>query len=114
MELTYLESDETGRFDRTLSWESSERVAAVSAGRSSGRRRQFLRSDPDRHRRTLAWLDDCTRRGLRVYAQGVTLKLSESEFTSGLEPVRQQPGLEGSDRGSPSERKAKMQTRRCG
>ena len=110
VELTYLESDETGRFDRKLSWEFFERVAEVSGRPVLWQTASVFAIDPDRHRRTLAWLDDCTRRGLRVYAQGVTLKLSESEFTfKDWNLFDNSPAWREVTVGSPSERKGKMQ-----
>ena len=81
VQLAYLGSGKGGRFDREVRFKMFERIAELSnrpviyvsvTGRAN---------NPEEHRRTLAWLEDCSRRGLRVYGQGFTLRFAESEFT---------------------------------
>jgi N-acyl-D-aspartate/D-glutamate deacylase len=51
-----------------------ERLAAASGRPVLFNVVQALNDHPDLHRRYVAWLADCHRRGLRIYGQGVTVR----------------------------------------
>ena len=72
IELTLLLTDEKGQRLEEPTLKLYERLAEVS-------RRPILYqvvmakvNDPERHRQRIRWLEDCARRGLRMYGQGVT------------------------------------------
>ena len=81
IQLTYIESDETGCFDRRAAMDFYERVAAVSGRPILWQGVGVSTDHPESHREVLSWIDDCTRRGLRVCGQGVTMQYAESEFS---------------------------------
>ena len=81
MQLVYIASDEAGRFSRAGVWELYERVASVSNRPVIYIGVTARANNPEHHRRALTWLEDCSRRGLRVYGQGFTVQFAPSEFT---------------------------------
>ena len=81
MQLTYLESDESGRFDRLKTAGFFEELAAVSGRPIIFQTVVPNTKFPEIYRGLLKWMQDCTTKGLRVYGQGATLQFAESEFT---------------------------------
>ena len=110
IELTYILSDEHGRFDRIGAQKFFERVADVSGRPMLWQTVGAFTEHPERHRQLLGWFDDCTRRGLRVYGQGFTMQYAESEFTfKDWNLFDNSPAWREVTVGSPAERKAKME-----
>ena len=109
-QLTYLEPGKDLRSDRDLTFKFFEQMAEVSGRPILFQTVGANAKNPESHRRALAWLEDCSRRGLRVYGQGGTRPIKESEFT-----FREWNMFDNSDAwreatlGSPAERKQKMQ-----
>ena len=81
MQLTYLESGPDGRFDRELTYKFFERLAEESGRPIIFQTVSVNAQDPAQHRSLLRWLDDCCKRGIKVYGQGSNRQFSESEFT---------------------------------
>ena len=110
MQLTYLEVDDSGRFDRTRSSKFYERLSEVSNRPIIYQSTTPNAKYPEIYREMLAWLEDCGKRGVRVYGQGFTRTIKQSEFT-----LRDWNLFDNSDAwreatlGSPAERKQKMQ-----
>ena len=110
MQLTYLEVDDSGRFDRTRSSKFYERLSEVSNRPIIYQSTTPNAKYPEIYRGMLAWLEDCGKRGVRVYGQGFTRTIKQSEFT-----LRDWNLFDNSDAwreatlGSPAERKQKMQ-----
>ena len=110
MQLTYLEVDDSGRFDRTRSSKFYERLSEVSNRPIIYQSTTPNAKYPEIYRGMLAWLEDCGKRGVRVYGRGFTRTIKQSEFT-----LRDWNLFDNSDAwreatlGSPAERKQKMQ-----
>ena len=110
MQLTYLEVDDSGRFDRTRSSKFYERLSEVSNRPIIYQSTTPNAKYPEIYKGMLAWLEDCGKRGVRVYGQGFTRTIKQSEFT-----LRDWNLFDNSDAwreatlGSPAERKQKMQ-----
>ena len=110
VELAYLEAGADGRFDQQASQKMYEEISQLSNRPVLFQVVTISTAGSERHRRALEWLEDCTRRGIRVYAQGFTRPNAESEFS-----FRDWNLFDNSDAwreatlGSPEERKRKMQ-----
>ena len=110
MQLVYIASDEAGRFSRSGVWELYERVASLSNRPVIYIGVTARANNPEYHRRTLGWLEDCSRRGLRVYGQGFTLQYAPSEFTfQDWNMFDNSPAWREATVGTPVERKRKME-----
>ena len=110
MQLTYIESDETGRFDQRAAMDFYERMAQVSGRPILWQGVGVSTDHPESHREVLSWIDDCTRRGLRICGQGVTMQYAESEFTfRDWNMFDNSAAWRDVTVGSPAERKLKMQ-----
>ena len=84
-----------------------ERMAEV-AGRPVLHNLVVAAQDPALHRKKLAWLEDCNRRGLRMFGQGATLRAA---FTFTLEDWNlydNSPAWNKATTGTREEKKAKM------
>ena len=81
MQLNYAAEEDTNRPDRSASWKFFEQIAEVSNRPVIYTAVTARSHDPGEHRRLLAWLQDCSRRGLRIYGQGFTMQSAPSEFT---------------------------------
>ena len=110
IQLTYAQPGKDRRSDRDAIYKFYEQMAEVSGRPILFNTVGINASNPESHRTRLAWLEDCARRGLRVYGQGSTRPVKESEFT--LEDWNM---FDNSDAwreatlGSVAERKQKMQ-----
>ncbi len=109
IELSYRQTDENGHTLEEPTLRFFEQLAAVARRPILYQVVEALPNQPDVHRRMLNWLDDCARRGLRVYGQGVS-------FRGGFELTFEDWNLydEGATWrevtiGSPAQRKEKMQ-----
>ena len=110
MELAYLEMGKDGRFDQQASYNMFEQIAQVSGRPILFQVVALSTADPERHRRVMSWMDDCTRRGLRVYGQGFTRPNPGSEFTfKDWNLFDNSPAWREATLGPPEERKRKMQ-----
>ena len=108
IELAYHEYTEEGRFQQEPTKRLFETVAEVSGRPVLYQVMQAFTNDPEHHRGLVRWLDDCTRRGLKVYGQGET-HIGGFEFTlTDWNLFDQNPAWRDVTMGSPSERKAKM------
>ena len=109
IELNHDQVDDHGMKIEEPTWKYFEMV-----GKASGRPVLYQvvganATDPGPHRRHLAWLEDCARRGIRVYGQGNTRKAG-FEFT--LEDWNlwdRSDAWRAATVGTVAERKAKMQ-----
>ena len=81
IQLTYHEQGPDGRSDRHRDWGFLEQVASVSNRPVIYVGVTARANNPEEHRGTLAWLEDCSRRGLRIYGQRFTFQFAASEFT---------------------------------
>ena len=110
IQLNYLEAESSGSSDRSTTWKVFERVAEVSNRPVSYVSVTARANNAQIHRRTLDWLEDCSRRGLRVYGQGMTLRFAEFEFSfQDWNLFDNSPAWREATVGTPPERKAKMQ-----
>ena len=80
IELTYAKVDGEGKVDVRQRLELYERLAEASKRPILLQAVQPDDRDPNRHRQTLAWLEESNRKGLRIYGQGLTLR-GGFEFT---------------------------------
>ena len=110
IQLTYLEAGPDGRFDRDATWKFFETVAEVSTRPVIYISVTARINSPEEHRGALAWLEDCSKRGLRVYGQAFTLQDAASEFTfREWNLFDNSPSWREATIGTPAERKKKMQ-----
>ena len=110
IQLTCLRAGTDGRYDRLVTRGFFEQVAAASRRPVIFQTVLVVASDPSIHRRTLGWLADCSEKGLRVYGQGVTRPVAESEFTfEDWNLFDNSPAWRETTVGSPEERKRKME-----
>ena len=110
IQLTYLESDDSGRFDRERSCMFFERLSEVSRRPILYQTVAINGSNPQVHRQSLEWLKDCSRRGLRIYGQGFTVQSAPSVFTfKDWNLFDNSPAWREATIGSAAERKRKMQ-----
>ena len=110
MQLTYLEADPSGRFDREQTWKFFEHLSEVSNRPIMYQGVIPNNKYPGIYKRLLAWLDDCSNRAIRVYGQGSTHQYGESEFTfQDWNMFDNSEAWREATLGSPEERKWKMQ-----
>ena len=110
IELTYHGETKDSRFDHASDLWFFERVAEVARRPVLFQAVGVFVSKPELHRRILDWLDDCCRRGLRIYGQGFTMQYAESEFTfKDWNMFDNSPAWREVTVGSPAERRAKME-----
>ena len=64
--------------------------------------------DAEYHRAHLAWMEDCARRGLRIYGQGITTKISHNFTFEDWNLYDRSPAWRDATVGSVAERRAKM------
>ena len=110
IELTYRCTDEKGRILEEASRKFYERLAEA-AGRPVLYQAVVINTtDPEQHREQLRWLEDCTRRGVPVYAQGgVGVGREGFELTlADWNLFDDSPAWRHATLGSVEERKAKM------
>ena len=109
-QLTYLDAGKDGRFDRKLTSSFFEQMAEVSRRPIIWQSVSVNSKKPQEHRRLLSWLEDCCRRGLRIYGQGNNRRNAEQEFTlQDYNMFDNSPTWREATVGSPQERKRKMQ-----
>ena len=109
IQLTYLKSVEDGRFDRTATFGFFEELAKVSHRPILFQTVSVKAEDAEHHRQLLRWLEDCNRRGLRIYGQGSNRQFAESEFTfRDWNMFDNSAAWREATVGTPAERKAKM------
>ena len=110
IQLTYHEQGPDGRSDRHRDWGFLEQVASVSNRPVIYVGVTARANNPEEHRGTLAWLEDCSRRGLRIYGQSFTFQFAASEFTfENWNMFDNSPSWREATIGTPSERRVKMQ-----
>ena len=110
IELTYHGETKDSRFDHASDLWFFERVAEVTRRPILFQAVGVTVSRPELHRGLLDWLDDCCRRGLRIYGQGFTMQYAESEFTfKDWNMFDNSAAWREVTVGSPAERRAKME-----
>ena len=72
IELAYRETGEEGQLMEEPTMRFFERVAEVSRRPVLYQTEQASASNPEQHRQRLRWLEESSRRGLRIYGQGVS------------------------------------------
>ena len=72
IELAYRETGEEGQLMEEPTMRFFERVAEVSRRPVLYQTEQASASNPEQHRQRLPWLEESSRRGLRIYGQGVS------------------------------------------
>ena len=109
IQLTYLETGEEGRIIGEATQEFLERVAEVSGRPIIYQAVQPHARNPEEHRGRLRWLEDCIRKGLRMYGQG-QLNRHNMELTfENWNLFDDTPSWREVTLGTPAERKEKMQ-----
>ena len=109
IELAYQERDKEGRVMTERAFKILEQVAEVSGRPVLYQVIQAIADEPEQHREILRWLEDCSRRGLRVYGQGEPHK-GGFEFTfQDWNLFDTTPSWRDVTVGTPAERKEKMQ-----
>ena len=109
IELAYQENDKEGRLMRDPTFKLFERVAEVSGRPVLYQIIQAIADEPEHHRGIIRWLEDCSRRGLRVYGQGETHQ-GGFEFTlRDWNLFDTSPAWREVTVGTPEDRKEKMQ-----
>ena len=109
IELSYMEAsaDATRKLEPTFKF--YERVAEAARRPIIYQVIPALVDQPEQHREIIRWLEDCTRRGLRLYGQGETHK-GGFEFTfHDWNLFDQSPGWRDVTVGTLAEKKRKMQ-----
>ena len=109
IELAYRETGEEGKIIEEATMEFFEQVAAVSGRPVLYQAVSAVAANPDLFRMRLRWLEDCARRGIRVYGQGINTRgpfemTFEDWNLFDSSPVWREVTL-----GTPEVRKAKMQ-----
>ena len=109
MELAYHATDEQGRLLMEPTRKMFEQVAEVSGRPVFYQVMQAFVNDPENHRGLIRWLDDCSKKGLRVYGQGET-HLGGFEFhLTDWNMFDGSPAWREVTVGTPEERMKKMQ-----
>ena len=109
IELAYRETGDEGQVMEEATMKMFERVAEASGRPILYQTVQPQADDPTPHRERLRWLEDCVRRGLRIYGQG---QFQTGDLEVNFEDINQfddTPTWREVTLGRPAERKAKMQ-----
>ena len=110
IQLTYLESDDSGRFDRQKSRKFFEELSEVSNRPILFQGVSPNAKYPEVYKGILAWLEDCANRAVRVHGQGSTHQFGQSEFTfQDWNMFDNSEAWREATVGTPAERKLKMQ-----
>ena len=110
IELAYRETGEEGEMIEEGTVKFFERLAQVAGRPVLYQAVQANVVDPEFHRQRIRWLEDCTRRGLRVYGQG-NIHRNDIHLTfEDMNLFDDVPTWREVTLGTPAERKAKMQS----
>ena len=109
IELNHSQVDIEGNRLEEQTWKFHERVAEVSGRPVLYQAVGALAEDPGPHRRALAWLEDCARRGVRVYGQGSTNKGGHQFTFEDWNLYDRSPAWRVATVGTVAERRAKME-----
>jgi N-acyl-D-aspartate/D-glutamate deacylase len=109
IELTHFQVDEHTRMLEEPTWKLYERIAEASGRPILYQAVGSKADDPGPHRRHLQWLEDCARRGLRVYGQGNTNQSGHNFTFEDWNLYDRSPAWRSVTVGSPAERKMNMQ-----
>ena len=108
IELTYQQTGEEGRALDEPSMKMFERVAEASGRPVLYQVVTPNSHDPEKHRQRLSWLEDCSRRGLRVYGQANTSQGGFELTFADWNLFDDAPAWREVTLGTPSERREKM------
>ena len=109
IELAYRETGEEGQVIEDVTMKFFEQVAEVAGRPVLYQAVSANANNPDLYRMRLRWLEDCARRGLRVYGQGITTRGAFELTFEDWNLFDQSPVWREVTLGSPAVRKAKMQ-----
>ena len=109
IELAYRETGEEGQIIEDATMNFFEQVAAVAGRPVLYQAVSANANNPDLFRMRLRWLEDCARRGIRVYGQGITTRGAFELTFEDYNLFDQSPFWRDVTLGTPAVRKAKMQ-----
>ena len=109
IELAYLETGEEGRVAEDAVMNFYEEVASAAGRPVLYQVVSASANNPDVYRMRLRWLEDCARRGLKVYGQGITTRGAVEMTFEDMTQFDTSPVWREVTLGTPAVRKAKMQ-----
>ena len=109
IELAYRETGEEGQIIEEATMKFFEEVAEVAGRPVLYQAVSATASNPDLYRMRLRWLEDCARRGIRVYGQGITTRGAFELTFEDWNLFDQSPVWREVTLGTPAVRKEKMQ-----
>ena len=109
IELAYRETGEEGQIIEEATMKFFEQVAEVAGRPVLYQAVSATATNPDLYRMRLRWLEDCARRGIRVYGQGITTRGAFELTFEDWNLFDQSPVWREVTLGTPEVRKAKMQ-----
>ena len=109
IQISYYEAPDPSQTMRESTKLFFEKLAGISGRPVIYQQVQPLASDAEKHRHRIRWLEDCTRRGLRIYGQGATTRAGRELTFEDWNLFDMSPAWREVTLGTPTERKGKMQ-----